>query len=103
MTELPRDPFGPLNTLLGYVIAILAIVMLVCAISCNLLAAIARAGYKHGTQSGGPGNVCSRAPVGGEADVSPKGLVATTAASKKRASMRLPTSGGASGNRDRLC
>jgi len=33
MTELPRDPFGPLNTLLGYVIAILAIVMLVYAIS----------------------------------------------------------------------
>jgi hypothetical protein len=29
MTEFPRDPFEPLNTLLGYVIAILAIAMLV--------------------------------------------------------------------------
>jgi uncharacterized protein len=33
MTETPRDPFGPVNTFLGYVIAILAIAMLVYAIS----------------------------------------------------------------------
>jgi hypothetical protein len=33
MTETPGDPFGPLNTFLGYVIAILAIAMLVYAIS----------------------------------------------------------------------
>jgi hypothetical protein len=33
MTEHPRDPLDSLNTLLGYVIAILAIAMLVYAIS----------------------------------------------------------------------
>ena len=32
MTEPPRDPFAPLNTLLGYVVAILAIAMLVFAV-----------------------------------------------------------------------
>jgi hypothetical protein len=32
MTELPHDPFGRLNRLLGYVIAIVAIAMLVNAI-----------------------------------------------------------------------
>ena len=32
MTEPPRDPFAPLNTLLGYVVAILAIGMLVFAV-----------------------------------------------------------------------
>jgi uncharacterized protein len=31
MTEPPRDPFAPLNTLLGYVVAIIAIAMLVFA------------------------------------------------------------------------
>jgi uncharacterized membrane protein YfcA len=33
MTELPRDPFGPLGSLLGYVIAILAIAILVYTVS----------------------------------------------------------------------
>jgi hypothetical protein len=33
MTELPRDPFGPLGSLLGYVIAIAAIAMLVYTVS----------------------------------------------------------------------
>jgi hypothetical protein len=32
MTEPPRDPFGPLGTFLGYVIAILGIAMLIDAI-----------------------------------------------------------------------
>jgi hypothetical protein len=32
MTKPPRDPFAPLNTLLGYVVAILAIAILVFAI-----------------------------------------------------------------------
>jgi hypothetical protein len=29
MTELPRDPFGPLGTMLGYAIVIAGIAMLV--------------------------------------------------------------------------
>jgi hypothetical protein len=33
MTELQRDPLGPLNRLLGYVIAIAAIAMLLYAVS----------------------------------------------------------------------
>jgi hypothetical protein len=33
MTELPRDPFGPLGSLLGYVIAIATIAMLVYTVS----------------------------------------------------------------------
>jgi uncharacterized protein len=33
VTELPRDPFGPLGSLLGYVIAILAIAILVYTVS----------------------------------------------------------------------
>jgi hypothetical protein len=33
MTKIPRDPFGPLGTLLGYVIAIAATAMLVYTVS----------------------------------------------------------------------
>jgi uncharacterized protein len=32
MTEPPHDPFGPLNTLLGYIIATLAMAMLIFAV-----------------------------------------------------------------------
>ena len=32
MRELPRDPFGPLGTVLGYVIGLLGIAILVYAI-----------------------------------------------------------------------